>query len=325
MQAFSLDHENGIPVKIQLKAHIRYQIMTGLLRPGDQLPPLRDLAAGLNINLNTVVRAVSELEAEGFLYRHQGKGVFVSERFPGEGHGAALRSLLAGVMQASRDWSISAEEMALSLMAHAQLARPPQSVPHRVLLVGGSRLQLRRLQGELEAALPAVVQTVLPEDLPDRTRASDYRVVASTLFHTADAVRFAPRALVLPLAPRAQADTFARLSELPAGTRVAVAAQDWVHGARVRKSLELAGLSHLDLDLAIGRTPVALAPHLASAALVLATADCRDIAREALPEGRATTFVAEPVEVPQEVLEAMRQALGAPSPEARVHVRSAWV
>lgn len=325
MQAFSLDAESGIPVKIQLKAHTRYQIMTGLLRPGDQLPPLRDLAAGLNINLNTVVRAVSELEAEGFLYRHQGKGVFVSEEFPGQGHGAALRSLMAGVIQASRDWSISAEEMALSLIAHAQLARPPQSVPHRVLLVGGSRLQLRRLQGELEAALPAVVQTVMPEDLPDRTRSSDYKVVASTLFHVADAMQFAPRALVVPLASRTQADTYAGLGALPKGTRVAVASQDWVHGARVRRSLELAGHSHLELTLAVGRTPGALAPQLASAGLVLATADCRDIAREALPEGGELTFVAEPVEVPQEALVAMRRALGTPAPEVSLHVRSAWV
>ncbi len=326
MQAFSLDPESGIPVKLQLKAHIRYQIMAGLLRPGDQLPPLRDLAAGLGINLNTVVRAIAELEAEGYVYSHQGKGVFVSDEFPGQGHGAALRSLLAGMLQPAREWGISPEEMALAMMAHAQLARPPQAAPHRLLLVGGSRAQLRRLQGELEAALPVVVEPALAEEVPDKVRAADYRVVASTLFHTADARQHLPKAAMVTLAGAGAQESFRGLSQLEAGTPVVIAARDWVHAARVRRSLEHCGLGALRLEIAVGQTPAALAPGLEQARFVLATPDCRELAREALAgRQRTTPFLTEPVEVPTEAVDAIRKALGVPAPEQRVHIRSAWV
>lgn len=325
MQAFSLDPSSGIPIKLQVKANIRYQVITGLLRPGDQLPPLRDLAAGLGINLNTVVRAINEMEAEGFVYSHQGKGVFVSEEFPGQGHGAALRSLLAGIMQPARDWGISTEDMALAMLAHGRLARPPRAAPHRLLLVGGSRPQLRRLQGELEAALPVVVEPALAEEVPEKVRAGDYRVVASTLFHAPDAERHLPKALVIPLASRAVRESFASLHGLEQGTPVVVLSRDWLHAARVRRSLELDGLGKLRLEIAVGQTPAALAPALEGARFVVATPDCREIAREVLSGRPEVPLLTEPVELPNEAVAAIRQALGTPAPEQPVHVRSAWI
>lgn len=322
MQAFSLDPDNGIPVKLQLKAHIRYQVLAGLLRPGDQLPPLRDLAAGLSINLNTVVRAVAELEAEGYVYSHQGKGVFVADEFPGQGHGAALRSLLAGMLGPAREWGMTPEDMAMAMLAHGQLARPPQAAPHRLLLVGGSRPQLRRLQGELEAALPVVVEPALADEVPEKLRGSDFRVAAATLFHAAELQAHLPKATVFTLAGAGAQDTFAALQSAAPGTPAVVAARDWVHAARVRRSLERLPLN---LGIVVGQTPAALAQGLAAARYVIATSDCRELAREATASRVGVTVLTEPVEVPAEVLTGIRRALGVPLPEQRVHVRSAWV
>ena len=137
MQAFSLDRESGIPVKMQVKAHVKYQIATGLLYPGDQLPPLRDLAAGLGINLSTVIRTIDELIEEGYLYSHQGKGVFVADEPPGQTPGAALRSLLAGVLSPARDWGMTPEDLAMAVLAQGHLARAPQPALQR--LIGPTR------------------------------------------------------------------------------------------------------------------------------------------------------------------------------------------
>jgi DNA-binding transcriptional regulator YhcF (GntR family) len=325
MQAFSMDHGSSIPVKMQLKAHVKYQITAGILRPGDQLPPLRDLAAGLGVHLNTVVRAVDELETEGYLYSHQGKGVFVADEFPGQGHGAALRSLLAGVLQSSRDWNMTPEELAMALMAHGQLAKPPRAAPYRLLLVSGSRPQLRRLQGELETLLPVVVETALVEELPEKVRAGDYRVAASTLFHEADLRTHLPGATRVTLAGAPALEAFASLRDLPAGSLVAIASRDWLHAARVHRSLELCGLDDLQLEAAAGHTPASLAPLLGRARAVLATPDCREIAREALGGRTNVLLLPEPIEVPSASLATIRRALGVPATEQRVHVRSAWV
>ena len=57
-------------------------ISAGKLRPGDQLPPVRQLAADLAINPNTVVRAYRELEIREVLATQQGTGTFLTDKKP---------------------------------------------------------------------------------------------------------------------------------------------------------------------------------------------------------------------------------------------------
>lgn len=67
------------PIYEQIKDNLRQQIFSGVLREGDRLPSVRDLAAEIAINPNTIQRAYRELEAEGFLYSIPGKGSFVRD------------------------------------------------------------------------------------------------------------------------------------------------------------------------------------------------------------------------------------------------------
>jgi GntR family transcriptional regulator len=75
----TLDPHSGVPLYLQLKEQMRLQIATSLLCPGDQLPTVRELAAQLRINPNTVARVYRELCAEGLLSSRQGSGTFVAE------------------------------------------------------------------------------------------------------------------------------------------------------------------------------------------------------------------------------------------------------
>lgn len=54
-------------------------INTGVYKPNDQLPSIRSLSKDLNINVNTVKKAFSELELDGITYSAQGRGIFVAE------------------------------------------------------------------------------------------------------------------------------------------------------------------------------------------------------------------------------------------------------
>lgn len=56
-----------------------HAISTGSLRPGEQLPTVREVATELTINPNTVNRAYAELEKDGAVSSHRGRGTFVSE------------------------------------------------------------------------------------------------------------------------------------------------------------------------------------------------------------------------------------------------------
>ena len=77
-----LDPSSPVPIYLQIVDQVRRLIALGALRPGDQLPPVRDLAAQIRINRNTAARAIQELEREGVVRTQVGQGTFVAQEPP---------------------------------------------------------------------------------------------------------------------------------------------------------------------------------------------------------------------------------------------------
>jgi GntR family transcriptional regulator len=74
---FRLDRTSGLPAYRQLVDQVRHAVRLGSLRPGDQLPTVRDVVKQVAINPNTVHRAYRELESQGVTEGRQGSGTFV--------------------------------------------------------------------------------------------------------------------------------------------------------------------------------------------------------------------------------------------------------
>jgi GntR family transcriptional regulator len=70
--------EEPVPLHEQVAAEIRRDIAEGQARPGDRLPPARDMAAVLGVHPNTVLRALRVLRDEGILDFRRGRGVTVA-------------------------------------------------------------------------------------------------------------------------------------------------------------------------------------------------------------------------------------------------------
>ncbi len=62
---FRLDAASGVPTYLQLVQQVEHALRLGYLKPGDQLPKVRDAVASLAINPNTVLKAYRELETKG--------------------------------------------------------------------------------------------------------------------------------------------------------------------------------------------------------------------------------------------------------------------
>ncbi|MBE0409169.1 MAG: GntR family transcriptional regulator [Anaerolineales bacterium] len=119
---FNLDFRSGKPIYVQIVEHIKYLIASGELKPGDQLPPVRELAADLQISFNTTARAYRILDEAGILSTQHGRGTYIldpssareSERLRSE----SLETLTKDYLTAARHLNYSPEEISTAFERH---------------------------------------------------------------------------------------------------------------------------------------------------------------------------------------------------------------
>ena len=74
---FAVNFKSGKPVYLQLADQVKTAAASGALRAGEAQPSIRPLAEDLRVNRNTVAKAYAELEAQGVIETHPGKGCFL--------------------------------------------------------------------------------------------------------------------------------------------------------------------------------------------------------------------------------------------------------
>lgn len=144
-------YETSIPLYVQIAESLLDRIESGKLRPGDRLPPERDLSKMLSVNRMTVRRALQVLESQGLLLRRQGAGTYVAEPKI-ERQAAQLVPFTQGMQR--RGYTPGARVITLERHpAEASIASElelPVSAPvyhiHRLRLVNQEPLLLERLE-----------------------------------------------------------------------------------------------------------------------------------------------------------------------------------
>lgn len=122
----SLDSNSGTPFYLQIKEQMRLAIATGAIRAGEQLPTVRDLAAQLVINPNTIARVYRELQAEGLLVSRQGSGTYVAEQaleIVDQGTGDLVRQRMRGVIALGLSVGLTLEHLAALFAENIEEAR----------------------------------------------------------------------------------------------------------------------------------------------------------------------------------------------------------
>ena len=103
---FLLNLQSKVPINEQIQDQILRFIEAGVLKPGDRLPSVRNLASENGINPNTVARAYSELEKNGYVYNLPKKGVYVA------GDTVALRAKqVEPVIRRLKEQGVSREDL----------------------------------------------------------------------------------------------------------------------------------------------------------------------------------------------------------------------
>ena len=74
-----IDFRSGLPIYTQIVNQVQAQVVSGILKPGDQLPTVRALAEELRVNFNTIARAYRILDEGRIISTQQGRGTYITE------------------------------------------------------------------------------------------------------------------------------------------------------------------------------------------------------------------------------------------------------
>ena len=123
---FRLDPASGVPFYRQIIDQVLLAVADGRLRPGAQLPTVRQLAVDLSINLNTVAKAYREMEIRGIVETQQGTGTFVAARRPNpkaREKRKAVGDLIDRIIANGEALGVGIDDLVEAMMERAESAR----------------------------------------------------------------------------------------------------------------------------------------------------------------------------------------------------------
>lgn len=98
-----IDPTSSVGLADQIAGQVRAELAAGRLAPGEKLPAARDVAAGLDVNMHTVLRAYGQLRDEGLIDLRRGRGAHVRDGADRLVHGTAALTQQALELVASAD------------------------------------------------------------------------------------------------------------------------------------------------------------------------------------------------------------------------------
>lgn len=288
-----VNRQSAVPVHVQLKTQIRHLILTGTLKPGSQVPTVRQLAGFLRINPNTAAKALADLQQDGYLETRPGLGAFVADRPPAGDRRMArgLERLVDEMLERARRLGYSVEE----LLATAATRTPgvgggKKAKRIRALVVECNWPEVSRFKDELEAELPLSVERMLVDELTERARHDpsfprEFGVLITTFYHVHEVKAALADATVpvVALLTESSISTLLRLSELPEGTTVGLVCNTAKGSQNLLRSVQSAGLTHLRPILASADDPWSIKRMLEETSVVVSSEQAAEKIRPSLP------------------------------------------
>jgi GntR family transcriptional regulator len=294
-----LNRKNQLPVHAQLKAQLAYLIQSGQMRPGTQLPTVRQLAGFLRVNRNTVSKVFSEMQREGYLSCEPGRGTFVSAaKAKSKSKLESMHKLLAVVDEAldrAGKLGFSPEELSLTLYARTQ-ASPSAAGGERevkALFIECSRPELEMFSAELKKEVGIQLDAMLVEDFAravekDPDSLKGYGLIITTFYHIREVQSLLGDSgmEVVALMVDTGLETLMRLTSLPEGTQVGVACTTAAGAENMKLSIQRAGLGHLKVVTGCNQERSSLKKMIADVSVIVCSSLVESKLRSLVPKDK---------------------------------------
>jgi DNA-binding transcriptional regulator YhcF (GntR family) len=213
----------SVPLGTQLFWQLRYAIATGEYEPGERLATVREMAAALRVNANTIRAVYARLQDEGWVVARRKVGTVVADPLP-RTYDDALEAILDHAFDEAASQGIEADEFAAGAFARA--AQRAAVGARRLLFVECGRDETEPFVSQLRAAFGDRVERVegaLILELEDRLAEGEFDAVVTTAHHAEEVRALVSQVPVVSLLPSPEfMDAVAEIAALPPGTRVGV-------------------------------------------------------------------------------------------------------
>lgn len=265
--SFDLRRKGGLPIYLQVKRRIEALIASGEWKRGQRLPTERALAAQLGVSRNTVSLAYRQLEAEGLITSRQGRGTFVAEAddlLRLENKRERLNRVVDSALDDALALGVNPDEF-LQVVTRRVEERRKMLSDVRIAFVECNREQLDYFSKELELGTGVKVLPVLTDDLfrgsqeaIDAIASSD--MVVTTFFHLDEVRASLPERSddILGIALDPDMETIVRIARLPPGSSVLLVCISDRFAERVKKSMENAGITEINVETVTERDPAVI-------------------------------------------------------------------
>jgi GntR family transcriptional regulator len=271
VHSFDLTRKGGLPIYLQVKRKIESLISSGQWDKGRRLPTERALATELGVSRNTVSLAYRQLEAEGLITSRQGRGTFVAEAddiLRLENKRERLARVIDVALEDALSLGVNLDEF-LSVAEKRVEERRRMLSEVKIAFIECNREQLDYFSKELELGTGVKVVPVLIDDLHAgdenaKSAVNQADMVVTTFFHL-DEVKdlFARRGEdILGIALDPGIESIVKIARLPRDSKVLLVCISDRFAERIQKSVAIAGITELDVEVTTDKDPEAIAQKL---------------------------------------------------------------
>jgi GntR family transcriptional regulator / MocR family aminotransferase len=139
--SITIENDSSTPIYRQVYNWFRVAIVTGRLRPGQRVPSSRQLASELSVSRTTILGAIQQLSAEGYMESSAGSGTFITKSIPDQVTRFVASDSQPSIQRARRDGLRRVSKSAANLLS---LQTPPLALAHRIG-IGAFRIGLPAL------------------------------------------------------------------------------------------------------------------------------------------------------------------------------------
>ena len=250
-----VDSSSPINIKAQIAAQIKLLITGRILRPGDTVPTVIELAEHLGINHNTVAAVYSELIESGYLVAKRGKGTFVAQNKAVEQiiNHQNIYALLAKAYNLANQFGFNASDFAMASYAQAVSSSQQQANTINLVFIATEQYSediYEAIKASLEVPLLFLswsnVKAKQSETLKKIEAAKLLITTAQHLWFVTSMV--APEQEVFAVDFKPDLELLLQLSSTPRNASLLLVAEENVESEAMKEMLERAGIHHLNLQ-----------------------------------------------------------------------------